>query len=144
MSMLFRIVSIIVDRWTRSMKEYSGLSLNESRILILLELYGSLNPSDIARRLYIAPSNVAIQSSRLRQLQLLEEISDSFDARRKTLRCTAIGLRASRELLSILRKTTRECYISYSDSSIMMFNAQHMRMYCELEKVRQIEQTLLS
>ena len=141
-AMVFRVVNIVVERWTKAVKDYCGLSLNESRVLILLELYGSLSPGEITRKLYIAPSNVALLCSRLRESGLLVCAENHEDARCKTLRCTARGLRLSRELLSVLRKTTCDCYSSYSDSSIVILNAQHMRMYCELDQVKILEETI--
>jgi DNA-binding MarR family transcriptional regulator len=137
--MLFRIISLLIERWASSVKTQCGLSFNESRILILLELYGALGLGDVARKLYIAPSNVTVLCSRLRELGLLETVLDDEDARRKRCRCTDKGLRFSRELLSVLRKTTRDSYSGYSDASVIAFNAQHMRMYGELERVMQIE-----
>lgn len=142
LAMLFRIISLVVGRWKNSVRALCGLSLNEGRILVLLELYGSLNLGDISRKLFVAPSNVAVLCSRLREQNLIEITVDDEDARRKICRCTHRGLRLSRELFSVLRKTTRDSYISYSDASVIALNAQHMRMYCELEKAIQIEHLL--
>lgn len=142
-ALLFRTISLVVERWTDAVKTHSGLNLNEGRILLLLELYVVLTPSDIARKLHVKRSAV---SCALRQLERQGSINterDAEDGRSKTYRCTIEGLVLSRELLSALRKATLEAYGTYSNEAVLAFNMQHLRMYSDLHQVERLAKSVL-
>lgn len=143
-ALLFRIVHLIVSRWTRAVYEHSGLGYNECRVLLLLELFGSLRPSDIAQRLHSARSGISLILTHLYSLGLIELLPSSEDGRSKVCRCTTTGLRLARELLSVLRSTTLDAYQTYTDAAIMTLNSQHLRMYGDLHNVESTVQDILS
>ena len=142
-ALLFRVIRLVVDEWTRAIKQHSSLNFNEARVLLLLEHFGELAPGDIAHRLLLARSGVSLQLTRLQELNLVGSYQNYEDARGKVYRCTTSGLRLSRELFAVLRKTTCDAYGNYSDEATITLNEQHMGMYRDLGHVQSVLEAIL-
>lgn len=143
-ALLFRIIRLVVDAWTEIAREQAGLSLNEARILILLELYEQQTPSDIAKRLRIENSAASLSLRRLSTSSFIQCNPSQEDRRIRFYRCSAKGVEAARKLFSELRKATCDIYSTYSDEAIIDFNAQHIQMYKELTHIDPALENLLS
>ena len=143
-ALLFRIIRLIIDAWTQTTKQQDGLSFNEGRVLLLLEHFGELTPSEIAQRLRLARSGVSLNLARLSDLLLVNSFQNLSDGRVKVFRCTYKGLRHSRELFAALRKTTSDVYGNYSDDAVITLNEQHMGMYRDLGFVQERLDIILS
>jgi len=133
-ALLFRGISLVVDRWVQVVKQCSGLAFSEARALLLLEHYGLLAPSEIAGRLHIERSSVSLGIKHLGSLGLVEPVAHETDKRSRMFRCTSKGLALSRELFSALRKSTSDAFNTYSDDAIIALNIQHMHMYSDIKE----------
>ena len=143
-ALLFRIIRLIVDQWNDAVRQHSTLSFNECRVLLLLELYDRLKPSDIAQRLHLPRSGVSLMLKSLVDRKLIVSETSYRDGRSKVFRCTAAALTLSRKLLFVLRRTTFEAYKTYSDDAIITLNAQHIRMYSDLHRANHALDDILS
>lgn len=143
-ALLFRTIELIIYAWAKAVKDHAGLSFNEGRILLLLELSGKLAPSEIAQRLHLDRSLISLSLKHLYAQEWVFSVENTQDKRRKSYLCTAGGLTLARELLSLLRKTTCTAYETYSDDAVITLNAQHMRMYSDLHHARSTLKIILS
>jgi len=126
----------IVKGWTDLIKDESGLSVSEFRILTALDdAKSAMRLIDLSTLLNIKKSNITMCSKNLITQQLVVSSKSSKDARSIILTLTKKGQRLVRRLTILLNDKNKLLYFT-NDQESNLLNAWHMRMYCELGILR--------
>ena len=126
-------VTTLLAQWKRYTRHKAGISFSAYRILALLEKSEGVASANIAAKLFLPTSRIAVGKNELIKKGLVRERVSKSDSRIKLLKCTKQGLHTLKELKEGMQELTECFYGPLSDDKIRMLNAWHMRMCCEVE-----------
>ena len=125
----FLLWATMVNEWEIAIKQHEPLTLNEYRILNLLEGVDSVSSKSIAQSLLVPLSLVSAGKRKLINKGFVEEAVNPFDARSKVLRLTPEARGVLGEIETSLDAATKA-----SHEGITVVNAWYMRMYSNIRK----------
>lgn len=124
---------VMPDRWADTVSEESSLTLNEYRILALLEEVGTLSAYEIADALLISKSNVSTCQERMIKANYLQKSANPFDKRSVLLSTTAQGRKLVRNLTDVLTEFTRSIFLLVPEGDVPLYNAWFFRAYSNMK-----------
>lgn len=132
----FLCIIYIIKGWTELIKLESALSLSEFRILAALyDANSAMRLVDLSTTLIIEKSNITKYSKSLTTQQFVTINKSEKDARSCTLMLSDKGQKLVERLSLLLNDKNKHLYFTNEEESNLL-NAWHMRMYCELGKIR--------
>ena len=120
---------LIVQLWTKTLRDRFGLSLSEFRILALMaQREGELKPSDIAQELCLSRSAVSgfLKSLRTKNLVCMRVALD--DKRNMCFEISEQGRELEGEAYALLYEMTGEHYSSIPEEDLVMLDGWHHDM----------------
>ena len=127
---------IIVDRWTRTLRDESDLSLNDFCVLYYLSECEKLISSEIADALLLPRSALSLCKSHLLESTLVSEQEEEGDGRKVVLSCTPQGKHLAKQMFEKLDALTRDIHSGMAEEDSGVVSAWYARMFSNMRKHR--------
>jgi DNA-binding MarR family transcriptional regulator len=111
-----------------------NLSLNEYRILEQLDTAGSMNPKDIAKRLFMQKSGVSLYSKKMNENGLISRSRDEKDKRVSMFHITKQGASIYGKVRPDIERATKSRHHLKNEHDAMVLNSWYFRMYANIRE----------
>lgn len=119
-----------------SFEQLSGLGIHPGQLPLIKVLgdSGELSQRELAERLHIKPSTVAVSIRRLEHAGILERNSDLLDQRVKRIRLTDRGKVLNQQIRDIIKHNEKVLFRGFTESEKCLMNRFLMQIIRNLEE----------
>lgn len=114
---------------TNTRFEKVGIHPGQSKLLFILKKSNGISQREIADKLYVKPSTIAVMIKRMEKTELIERREDENDQRISRIFITDKGLDICEQVKYIIEDMEKECFLNFTSEEKILLRRLliHMR-----------------